>query len=95
MPDANASLHWMLTYSTHILNAFPELHDELAAAQAVIPASACRNCATARLGNRIIMLAARAYHARPRALPDSITTMLGSAFRRELDRVGHNRRMVA
>jgi hypothetical protein len=95
MIDANSALHWMLTDSTHMLNVFPELHDELAAARSVIPASACRSCATARLGNRIIMLAARAYHARPRALPDSITTMLGSAFRRELDRVGNNRRKVA
>ena len=95
MSDANSALHWMLTDSTHMLHAFPELHDELAAARSVIPVSACRNCATARLGNRIIMLAARAYHARPRALPASVINMLGTAFRRELDRVGHNRKVVA
>jgi len=39
-----------------------------------------------RLGNRLVMLAARAAVARPRLLPGTVTAALGTPFRMELAR---------
>lgn len=86
MTDTNSALAQMLANGNLVLSAFPELSLEFDDIGRKVAHSPCPGCTAARLGNRLIMLAARAAAIRPRQLPAALVTMLGPAFPRELAR---------